>query len=66
MSRPAPSAIGVTCSDLCFRWPDGTAVLDGLDLTCGPDRVGLVGANGSGKSTLLRLLAGRLRPTTVR
>ena len=53
----------IACNDLTFTWPDGTAVLDGLDLTIGPGRTGLVGVNGSGKSTLLELIAGRLRPT---
>ncbi|MEU1619414.1 ATP-binding cassette domain-containing protein [Streptomyces sp. NPDC005722] len=50
------------CSALSFRWPDGTPVVDGLSLTVGRGRTGLVGANGTGKSTLLKLLAGRLRP----
>jgi ATPase subunit of ABC transporter with duplicated ATPase domains len=54
----------LTCSSLGFAWPDGTPVLDGLDLLVGPGRSGLVGVNGSGKSTLLRLLAGDLRPTS--
>ena len=38
-------------------------VLDGVDLSLGPGRTGLVGRNGAGKSTLLRLLAGELAPT---
>src|SRR4051812_16815404 len=52
----------VVCSDLSFSWPDGTPVLDGLDLAVEGGRTGLVGANGSGKSTLLRLIAGVLTP----
>ncbi|SDE06614.1 ABC-F family ATP-binding cassette domain-containing protein [Auraticoccus monumenti] len=52
----------LTTSNLTFAWPDGTPVLDGLDLTVGPGRHGLVGRNGVGKSTLLRLLVGRLTP----
>ncbi|MFG2602950.1 ABC-F family ATP-binding cassette domain-containing protein [Streptomyces sp. NPDC048514] len=58
----------LTCTSLSFAWPDGTAVLDGLDLALGPGRTGLVGVNGSGKSTLLKLLAGELHPAdgTVR
>ncbi|MDX6276895.1 MAG: hypothetical protein QOJ72_1023 [Nocardioidaceae bacterium] len=48
--------------DLHFSWPDGTVVLDGLDLAVGPGRHGLIGLNGTGKSTLLRLVAGELTP----
>jgi ATPase subunit of ABC transporter with duplicated ATPase domains len=63
MAHPTPPGPSLTCSGLTFRWPDGTPVFDGLSLTIGRGRTGLVGANGSGKSTLLRLLAGLLRPT---
>lgn len=52
----------LTGTSLSFAWPDGTAVLDGLDIAFGPGRTGLVGVNGSGKSTLLKLLAGELTP----
>ncbi|MFW5472662.1 ABC-F family ATP-binding cassette domain-containing protein [Knoellia sp. CPCC 206450] len=55
-----PSSLNV--ADLHFAWPDGSPLFDGLDLSLGPGRFGLVGRNGSGKSTLLRLLAGRLTP----
>lgn len=54
----------LTTSDLSFAWPDGSAVIDGLDLTLGPGRHGIVGTNGSGKSTLLGLLVGLLPPTS--
>ncbi|MER5528483.1 ABC-F family ATP-binding cassette domain-containing protein [Streptomyces sp. NPDC002677] len=53
----------VTCTSLSFSWPDGSPVLDGLDLAVGPGRTGLVGVNGSGKSTLLKLIAGELTPS---
>ena len=52
----------LSVNDLFFSWPDGTVVLDGLDLGIGPGRHGLIGINGSGKSTLLRLIAGELSP----
>lgn len=64
MSTPSttPSA-SLTCSALSFRWADGTPVFDGLSLSIGRGRTGLVGANGAGKTTLLHLLAGELRPS---
>ncbi|MDQ0584603.1 ABC-F family ATP-binding cassette domain-containing protein [Streptomyces rishiriensis] len=52
----------ITCTSLAFSWPDGTPVFDGLDVSFGPGRTGLVGVNGSGKSTLLKLIAGELAP----
>jgi ATPase subunit of ABC transporter with duplicated ATPase domains len=54
----------ITCSDLSFSWPDGASVLDGLTVSFGPGRTGLIGVNGSGKSTLLKLIAGELNPST--
>lgn len=63
MAHPTPPGTSLTCSGLSFHWPDGTPVLDGLSLTIGRGRTGLVGANGTGKSTLLRLLSGELRPS---
>jgi len=52
----------IVCHNLSFSWPDGTRVLDGLDVAFGPGRTGLIGVNGAGKSTLLRLIAGQLQP----
>ncbi|MEV6000565.1 ABC-F family ATP-binding cassette domain-containing protein [Streptomyces griseomycini] len=58
----------ITCTSLAFTWPDGTPVFEGLDVSFGPGRTGLVGVNGSGKSTLLKLISGELAPAdgTVR
>ncbi|MES9524098.1 ABC-F family ATP-binding cassette domain-containing protein [Streptomyces capoamus] len=58
----------LTAHSLSYAWPDGTVVFDGLDISFGPGRTGLVGVNGSGKSTLIKLLAGELTPAdgTVR
>jgi ATP-binding cassette subfamily F protein uup len=55
---------GVEVRDLQFAWPDGSAVLSGVNIAFEPgDRIGIVGPNGAGKSTLLDLVAGRLQPT---
>jgi ATPase subunit of ABC transporter with duplicated ATPase domains len=62
-SAPTTPGPAIICTDLSFAWPDGTPVLDHLDLTLAAERTGLIGTNGSGKSTLLRLIAGELRPT---
>ncbi|MGW6532507.1 ABC-F family ATP-binding cassette domain-containing protein [Streptomyces venezuelae] len=53
----------ISCTSLSFGWPDGTGVFDGLQVSFGPGRTGLIGVNGSGKSTLLKLVAGELTPT---
>ncbi|MFJ3705978.1 MULTISPECIES: ABC-F family ATP-binding cassette domain-containing protein [unclassified Streptomyces] len=57
------STTHILCSSLSFAWPDGSEVFDGLQLTVGSGRTGLIGLNGCGKSTLLRLIAGELGPT---
>ncbi|TDD32385.1 ABC-F family ATP-binding cassette domain-containing protein [Actinomadura sp. KC06] len=57
-------SFAIVCSDLSFAWADGTTVLDGLDVTFGTGRTGLIGVNGSGKSTLLKIIAGELRPAS--
>ncbi|MFI0416684.1 ABC-F family ATP-binding cassette domain-containing protein [Spongiactinospora sp. 9N601] len=55
-------SFAIVCDDISFAWPDGTPVLDGLDLALGDGATGLIGVNGAGKSTLLKIIAGELRP----
>jgi ATPase subunit of ABC transporter with duplicated ATPase domains len=55
-------SFSIVCTGLTHAWPDGTPLFDGLDLTIGSGRTGLIGANGAGKSTLLRIIAGEVRP----
>ncbi|MET8578869.1 ATP-binding cassette domain-containing protein [Streptomyces sp. NPDC005012] len=57
------TAPSVTAASLSFSWPDGTPVLEDLDVSFPAGRTGLVGVNGAGKSTLLKLIAGELTPT---
>lgn len=63
MSMPPTSASSaLVCTGLGFRRPDGSPVLENLQLAVGPGRTGLIGSNGAGKSTLLKLIAGELSP----
>lgn len=65
---PAPLSSGrivLRAEGVGWHAPDGTRVLDGVDLLIrGPERVAIAGPNGAGKSTLVRLLLGELVPTT--
>ncbi len=48
-----------------FTWPDGTDVIDDMNLTVlRGDKIGLIGENGTGKTTLVRLLLGDLEPVS--
>lgn len=50
--------------NLRFRYPNGPAVLHGINLTVSRgEYVALIGTNGSGKTTLARHFNGLLRPT---
>ncbi|MCG2579521.1 MAG: ATP-binding cassette domain-containing protein [Marinobacter sp.] len=54
----------VEAKEAGFRYPDGTPVIEDMNLTIlRGDKIGLVGENGTGKTTLVRLLLGNLKPT---
>ena len=60
----APGSPAVELSQLTFAYPDGRAVLHGVDLTVAAgERVALLGPNGAGKTTLVHQLLGVLEPT---
>mgnify|MGYP001435494614 CR=1 FL=1 len=52
----------ITLANLTYRTPDGRTLLEGLDLSFGPQRTGLIGRNGTGKTTILKLITGELTP----
>ena len=54
----------IALSNLSWSTPDRAPLFTDLNLTFGPERLGLVGRNGAGKSTLLRLIAGDLTPAS--
>jgi cobalt/nickel transport system ATP-binding protein len=62
---PAPPAtLALDIRGLHFSYPDGTQVLNGVDLVVAQgESVAIVGPNGAGKSTLLLHLNGILRGT---
>lgn len=52
----------IAIAGLSWATPDGRTLFQDIDLSLGPERVGLVGRNGVGKTTLLRLITGDLQP----
>lgn len=56
------SASLISLRGVTLTTPDGRPLLENLDLSFGPERVGIAGRNGIGKSTLLRVIAGAAAP----
>ena len=54
----------ITLNAVSLSTPDARQLFDGLTLSVGQERIGLVGRNGCGKSTLLNLIAGDAVPAS--
>lgn len=52
----------ITLDSVSLTTPDRKTLFEGLSLSVGRERVGLVGRNGCGKSSLLRVIAGEAAP----
>jgi energy-coupling factor transport system ATP-binding protein len=66
LSRSKDESI-ITLEGVTFNYPDGPAVLRGIDLTLRRGEfVALMGPNGAGKTTLAKHLNGLLKPTAGR
>jgi ATP-binding cassette subfamily F protein 3 len=62
---PPSANVALTLKDAVIGWPDGPAILNGVDLELVRGmRLAVLGTNGCGKSTLLHALAGRLPLTS--
>jgi ATPase subunit of ABC transporter with duplicated ATPase domains len=54
----------IDLKNISYTTSDGRCLFDGIDLSVGSDRVGLVGPNGVGKTTMLNIIAGQIVPQT--
>lgn len=65
---PAEPSLGeplLRFDGVAYRYPDGTAALEGAELTVRESEVhALVGGNGAGKTTMAKLATGILKPTS--
>ncbi|WGS41652.1 ATP-binding cassette domain-containing protein [Burkholderia sp. JSH-S8] len=62
MAAATPTGALVALHHVSFRFDDGFALFDSLDLTIDRTPTGIVGRNGIGKSLLAQLIAGRRAP----
>ncbi len=64
VSESQETSTALVLKDLSFTYPDGTEVLQEIQLALKTgERVGVLGPNGAGKTTLFKLLCGLLRPS---
>jgi cobalt/nickel transport system ATP-binding protein len=62
---PPKTEPAIAVHRLSFAYPDGTSVLEHVDLQVKPgERLGAIGPNGAGKTTFFLLLCGVMKPTT--
>jgi ATPase subunit of ABC transporter with duplicated ATPase domains len=54
----------IELKNVAWATPDGTPLLDAIDLTFGAERTGLIGRNGVGKTTLLKIMSGEIMPSS--
>ncbi|RQR61400.1 ABC transporter ATP-binding protein [Burkholderia sp. Bp9125] len=64
MAAATPTGALVALHHVSFRFDDGFALFDSLDLTIDRTPTGIVGRNGIGKSLLAQLIAGRRAPSS--
>ncbi len=56
---PGDGPLGISARGLSYTYPDGTAVLENVDVEIAPGEVvAIVGSTGAGKSTLVSVLTG--------
>ncbi len=54
----------IELKNVSWSTPDGSTLLDTINLAFGAERTGLIGRNGIGKTTMLRIMAGEIAPAS--